>query len=287
MPHPDVMTALDPYDPQALLDTLGGLARGVHLQRFGVTRTQLSKAVRAGRIERIRPGTFASTTLSAPERAAVLHGGALTCAGALRRHGLWVLSDEGAPHVWVGHRGRVYDHARCDCTTHYFRDGSALGLVDVETALVHLFHCEGAEAFFVSLESALQQRKLPASARLRMRAGLPASARRLVDFARSDAESGLESLLRVRLHLLGIALQTQVHIDGVGRVDFVAAGRLIIEVDGRQNHATSERRHHDLVRDAAASAVGYETLRFDYAQIVHDWPTVRAAILAALTRLAD
>jgi len=109
------------------------------------------------------------------------------------------------------------------------------------------------------------------------------AARWLLDLARPDSESGLESLLRLRLYLLGIRLDCQVDIDGVGRVDFVVGGRVILEADGEENHAGS-RRHKDLVRDAAASVLGYETLRFDYAMIVHHWDTVVAAILPALNR---
>jgi len=41
--------------------------------------------------------------------------------------------------------------------------------------------------------------------------------------------------------------------------------------------------HKDLLRDARAAALGYETLRFDYALIIHDWPLVEAAILAKVT----
>jgi hypothetical protein len=33
-----------------------------------------------------------------------------------------------------------------------------------------------------------------------------------------------------------------------------------------------------------AAAHGFETLRFDYALIVHDWPTVEQAILAKVAR---
>ena len=33
-----------------------------------------------------------------------------------------------------------------------------------------------------------------------------------------------------------------------------------------------------------AMRAGYWTLRFDYASIMHDWPTVEAAILARRTR---
>ena len=72
-------------------------------------------------------------------------------------------------------------------------------------------------------------------------------------------------------------------IDGVGRVDFVIGGRVILEADGKLNHS-GDRRHQDLMRDAAASALGYETLRFDYAMIIHDWERVVAAILPALVR---
>lgn len=120
-----------------------------------------------------------------------------------------------------------------------------------------------------------------------LRCAYVALCRHLVDIARSDAQSGLESLLRLRLHIIGIVLASQVQIPAVGRVDFVVGDRLIIEVDGKENHSGPDRRHDDLVRDAAASRLGYETLRFTYAQVVHDWSTVQAAILAAMTRLRD
>lgn len=73
-------------------------------------------------------------------------------------------------------------------------------------------------------------------------------------------------------------------IAGVGRVDFMLAGRIILEVDGRENHDGPSKRHKDLVRDAAAAAAGYETLRFDYALVIHSWPLVEAAILRRLGR---
>ena len=116
---------------------------------------------------------------------------------------------------------------------------------------------------------------------------LPAYARWLVDIARPDADSGLESLVRVRLHVLGILLECQVVIEGVGRVDFVPEGRLLLEVDGKRNHEGTAQRHKDLARDAAASRRRFETLRFDYAQVVHAWPTVQAAIVAALVRVRE
>ncbi|WP_307363064.1 type IV toxin-antitoxin system AbiEi family antitoxin domain-containing protein [Microbacterium murale] len=275
------------FDPASLISHLGGIARGVQLQQFGVTRHRLAAAVSSGEIQRLRPGTFASFDANAADLAAVRHGGALTCSAALRRHGVWVLSAEGPPHVWVGRRGRVHQHPGCACVSHFFRGIPPLSLAEVEHALLHLHRCEGAESFFASFESAWRLGLLSRPARNRIRAALPASDRWLVDFARHDADSGLESLLRLRLHLLGIAVECQVTIPTVGRVDFVVGGRLIIEADGKENHDGPSMRHKDLTRDAAASALGYETLHFDYAQVIYDWPTVQQAILGALTRLRD
>lgn len=266
---------------------LGGLARSSHLQSLGFTRMALSRLAACGEIERVRHGIYAVPALHPDIRDAAAHGGALTCVSVLRALGVWVLSDSDALHVWLGHGRHAHPNPNCSCVEHYSHGTPPLGRADIETALTHLRRCEGDEAFFAAFESAWRKRLLTAPARTRIRGALPASARWLVDIARPDADSGLESLLRLRLHILGIRLDCQVSIPGVGRVDFVIDGRLILEADGKENHAAEERRHKDLVRDAAASALGYETLRFDYAQIVYNWSTVQPAVLAALSRLRD
>jgi very-short-patch-repair endonuclease len=272
-------------DPAIVISRVGGVARGTHLQKHGISRKRLAKDVHEGRVVRVRAGVFALPTTDAAVRDAAAHGGALTCGSALTTHGVWVLEDDG-PHVWVGENGRRHEHRHCTCTIHNFQGRTRFGRVGIETALLHLRECQGDEAFFAAFESAWRKRLLSKAARDRIRAALPASARWLVDLARSDADSGLESLLRLRLHILGIRLDCQVVIQGVGKVDFVIAGRLILEADGKENHDGETKRHKDLVRDAAASRLGYQTLRFDYAQIVHDWLTVQAAVLGALARLA-
>lgn len=270
-------------DAAHLLDQLG-VARGTRLRSYGLTRQQLAAEVNAGRIRRLRAGVFASHTIAADIAAAAAHGGTLTCEAALRRYGIWTIAEEPAAHVWMGTDGRVHPHDACACVSHFFQGPTRFGLASIEMALLHVFRCVGDEAFFASFESAWRKRQLSRAARARIRAELPASARWLVDFARADADSGLESLVRLRMHLLGIRLDCQVVIAGVGKVDFVIDGRLIVEADGKENHDSEKKRHKDLVRDAAASRLGYETLRFDYAQIIHNWPTVQAAILGALRR---
>lgn len=272
--------------PDQLLARFGGIARGALLQAYGSTRTQLADAARAGTVRRIRQGVYALPWLDSRIVSAAEHGGALTCAAALRAHGVWLLPDPNDEiHVWMGAAGRKH-HGRCECVAHYTPGTAGLGLAPAPQALVHLYRCADHETFFAAYESAWRLRLITASDRDRIRRELPKSAGWLLDLARGDADSGLESLLRLRLHLLGIRLDSQVRIEGVGRVDFVIGGRLIFEVDGKLNHDGS-MRHKDLMRDAAASALGYETLRFDYAMIVHDWSTVIAAILPALERARD
>lgn len=269
--------------PDQILPHFDGIARGTQLQAFGCTRTQLAAAVRSGAIRRIRPGVYTLPGTARDIVTAAEHGGALTCAASLRRRGVWILPDvDGEIHVWLGAAGRKH-HGKCACVTHYTPGTAGLGLAPVAAALVHLYRCSDHETFFAAYESAWNQRLILASDRDRIRRELPRTAGWLLDLARGDAESGLESLLRLRLHLLGIRLDCQVQIDGVGRVDFVIGGRLILEADGKVNH-DGIMRHKDLMRDAAASALGYETLRFNYAMIVHDWGRVVAAILPALAR---
>lgn len=264
----------------------GGVARSRLLQKYGITRKQLAQDARAGDITRIRDGVYALRDADPHVVAAAEHGGALTCALALRAHGLWVLELPDAVHVWLGANGRAH-HRDCGCVSHYYAGRGGLGLAPLEDALVHTYLCVGDEVFFAALESALALRKLDQAARGRIRRRLPGRAHWLLDLARTDAESGLESLLRLRLHLCGIRVECQVEIPTVGRVDFVVDEWLILEADGRDNHQREIHRHRDLVRDAAASALGYETLRFDYAQIVHSWPTVEAAVIAAVARLRE
>ncbi len=233
-----------------------------------------------GAIIRIREGVYCVPETDPLVRAAAHHGGELACVSALRRHGVWVLDDAASLHVWHGDGGRHHPRGRCACVGHYDEGGASFGIVSVVHALIQAARCGGAECFFAAFESAWNRGQLSHADRAEVRAGLPAGMRWLVDIARPNADSGLESIVRLRLHRLGISVQSQVRIHGVGYVDFLIDGVLILEVDGRGNHEGASLRHKDLVRDAVAAAAGYETLRFDYSLVLYDWPAVERAIVA-------
>lgn len=258
----------------------GGVVRARALLAAGASREDIRRACRVGSIVRIREGVYCVPETDPLIRAAAHHGGELACVSALRRHGVWVLDDGASLHVWLGKGGRHHPRGRCACVGHYDDRGASFGMVSIVRALIQAARCRGAECFFAAFESAWNRGQLSRADRAEVRAGLPAGMRWLVDIARANADSGLESIVRLRLHRLGISLQSQVRIPGVGFVDFLIDGVLILEVDGRENHEGASRRHKDLVRDAVAAAAGYETLRFDYALVLYDWTVVERAVLA-------
>lgn len=276
--------------PAAAVHRLGGVARTGDLVRSGVSRRRLAAAVHRGDLVKPRRGLYAAPGISPAAFEAMSHCGALACVSASREMGLWTL-DDGAHepvHTWVDPRHRPVrvaidpdpDVPGC-CVFH--RDGAIdaplLHRVGLVHCLVQILSCRGEDAFFAALESALRQRLLPSEDMRRLRGAVPRASRWLLDLARSDADSGLESILRLRLHRRGISLASQVDIPGVGRVDFVLGDRLIIEADGKTHDGD---RHRDVIRDAVAMALGFVTLRFDSAAILHDWPLVESAIEAAI-----
>ena len=256
-------------------------------------RRELRDAVGRGLLLRPRIGVYALPATSPAQVEALSHRGAIACVSAARDYGLWTL-DAGADepvHTWVDpghHPTRIaiapYPDDESCCIFHrdHRVDAPSLGRVGLLHCLVQILDCRGGEAFFAAFESALRQGLVDEPMRAVLRDRVPIRDRQLVDLARSDADSGLESLLRLRLHRRGLSLARQVSIPGVGTVDFVVGDRLILEADGETHGGPS--RHSDRVRDAVAAALGFVTLRFDYALIIHDWELVESAILTAIAQ---
>lgn len=265
-----------------VLRRLGGIARTRSLRQAGLTARHLSDAVRRELVVSPRRGLYALRDTPPDVLHAAEHGGVLGCTSAAAAAGLWTMPHDDI-HVWMGSSGQCRSVSCDHCILHWT---PGIPRVDkplpLTSALLQLARCLGEEAFFASLESALRIRALSRSDVAGLRRALPDRLRWLVDFARSDADSGLESVVRLRLHRIGITVRTQVLIPATGRVDFLIGEKLIVEIDGRANHDGQSMRHKDLVRDTNAAIWGYETLRFDYAMIMRDWVSVEAAILAKI-----
>jgi very-short-patch-repair endonuclease len=72
-----------------------------------------------------------------------------------------------------------------------------------------------------------------------------------------------------------------VKVPGVGRVDLLVEGHVILELDGYIWHGDEEAFERDHRRDLAAGLAHYRVLRFTYDQVMFEWPSVYAAVLAA------
>jgi very-short-patch-repair endonuclease len=265
------------------LSESGKVAGWNRLRAAGVTTQDIKAAMSMGLIQRIRRGVYCLPDVHPMVRIAAAHGGCLTCVSLLKAWEIWMLYADPEVHVWLGTSGRHHERPNCHCRAHYSRGTSGVGSVSIALALIHLHGCQGVEAFICAFESAWCQGKLSAAAREKVRAGLPKNARWLVDYATDSAASGLETLIRFRLRHFGFKIVVQ-YAAGADVVDLLIEGLLIVEADGKANHDGPSKRHKDLMRDARTSSRGYETLRFDFAQIVHDWPLVLKAILAGLER---
>ncbi len=262
-----------------------GITSFAGLRAAGMSRRRVERAVSAGRLVKVAHGLYAEPDVCRRRRIAAAHGGGLACVSAARHLGLWVLSPDEDPHVGLAGHAHVRRHDGCRCLSHW-NDGaaSAFGIPPLPHVLLQILRCRGVEEFFVALESARRSGLLTRAGLSWLRARVGASGREAIALSRSDADSGLESLVRWRLRDSGLRIRTQVSIISVGRVDLLIGDRLVVEVDGVSNHESIPHRHKDLVRDAHAALWGYITLRFDYAMVVHDWPTVEMAILAYVDR---
>lgn len=107
---------------------------------------------------------------------------------------------------------------------------------------------------------------------------LPARFRPLLALIDPSAGSGPETFMRLLLRTMGAAYETQVYLEGVGYVDFVVDGWLIIECDSKEFHEGWEKQMQDRERDIAAARLGFVTVRPLAKDILGDQASVRQAL---------
>ncbi len=89
---------------------------------------------------------------------------------------------------------------------------------------------------------------------------------------RPGAQSGLETIVRLRLDSLGFVVEAQALVTRVGHVDLRIVGtRVVIELDGYAYHSGHAEFSEDRRRDAEAASQGLVVLRFTADHIRHRW----------------
>ncbi|QTX03746.1 type IV toxin-antitoxin system AbiEi family antitoxin domain-containing protein [Agromyces archimandritae] len=269
--------------PRHALRRLDGAATTAELRALGVDRSALAAAMHAGDIERIRRGWYALPALDPGIREAIRIGGRLGCVSAAAHHG-WATPEHHGLHVTVpatASRLRRADEPP-GTVVHWSTTERSTRLVTswFET-LMQIARCASPEHTAAAFDSFLAQGRGRDVLLEQWMSKLPPHIRAALPELEALCHSFLETIGRVRLERCGIRGRHQVEIAGVGRVDLVIDGWLVVEWDG-STHRTAEQYAEDRRRDAMLTAMGYRVLRFDYRTVMDSWYLVIAAVRASL-----
>ncbi|MGQ0625010.1 MAG: endonuclease domain-containing protein, partial [Sporichthyaceae bacterium] len=248
----------------------GGAARWSRLCELGVRERDLRAAVIAGRVSKTGRGGYFLPDAPPCLVTALMLGGVASHASAAALHGLalWTPPEVFAVTVALGTRKAAYgvrvhraDLSEGDLDPRLLMTSLQRTLLDCGRTMPLM------EAVVV-LDSALHGHMIGRAA-LRRAAeaarGHGATAlRQAVSFADALSESALESVLRLLLELTGAELRSQVHVEGVGVVDFLLDGWLVIEADGFAFHSDRPAYRNDRRRANALAERGYVLLRFTW-----------------------
>jgi very-short-patch-repair endonuclease len=299
LPRPPARSALPISDPRSALGPRlshdGRMLKTSHLfgdvpatflsaralTAAGMTRRQIARCILDGSLLRVRRGRYVPA--NAPReviRAAGL-GGRLDCVSLLSLLGVFVLDARDLHiQVTVGASRLPSRPPRVKCHWRETAAGREDLHADLIEALAQSCRCQDPRAAVATLDSAWHLGLIGEADIAEIFARLPARFRSLRQLLDPRSESGPESIMRLMLRMLGCDIEVQPRIPGVGRVDFIVDGWLIVECDSRAFHEGWEAQKRDRARDMAAAALGYTTVRPIAEDILYRLPEVLAAMKA-------
>lgn len=255
------------------------------LAERGLTRHQVTKLVASGRLVRLRRGRLASADMHPSLMRAGRLGGRLDCVSLLKELGVFVRPRDGRLHVQLDMGASRLPARDSGVRAHWRPTVAARDVLtaDLVEALAQACRCQTPRDAVATLDSAWHIGLVDQALLSDVFARLPRRYRRLRPLLDCRAESGPESLMRLLLRGLGCAVELQVDVDGVGRVDLLVDGWLIVECDSRAHHSGWDAQKRDRRRDLAAAARGYTTVRPIAEDILERPEVVLALLRQALT----
>lgn len=259
----------------------GGVARYQALRAAGFNRAEIERSVRSGLVLRPAVGIYQLPAADASVALASLHAGRLTCVSAAAYYNLWQLTEHSKVHLQVKSgvpRESVVAHRTTRIPTQ-----ALMPLASLADVLLDALRCLPEAESLVMVQSAVGHGDID---REFLRVNLPgrrnAKARGVLDLAGGRADSVLEVLTRASSIRAGIRFEQHVLLPGVGEVDFLLEGFLIIELDGA-THFAAQQIKKDRRRDNASALGGYLVLRYYYDDVVHNPGKMLAQITKLLT----
>lgn len=282
----------------------GGIATRAEILDAGAQGIDISRAVRAGELIRVRRAHYAVPEAPRDAVSAVRVGGRLGCVSALASYGIWTRATPVAHVVLPANAARLRtnralvrtdepltpDRARTEVALHWTdvpfgaRGDESAWRVPLERALAALPRCRPHADVAAAFESAVQRGLLTLDLAQRLAdASLPQRMPPLV-LGGLDG-SGVETLLAMELRALGVPFIQQVPFDGVGFIDFLVAGRLAVETDGYEFHSDRAAFVRDRRRDEELLRRGIPTLRLAAADVIADPRATALRVVHALCAL--
>jgi very-short-patch-repair endonuclease len=254
------------------LVSIGGVARVGLLRANGHSPTAIRQLAAAG-ARQPRKGVWALPGADPEYLSAIVNNGHVTCASAARRYGLWLKNEPARFHLATRHcRGKGF-----------VRHGSprfpllaTVPLAAVEDVVIHALTCLTEVDAIAVAQSAMKVFGVPrAILESELSADYYGNARKRLAKADGISESVPEISARLLFESVGLDFVRQARVEGVGRVDFLVNGWLIVEVNGYAFHSSREDWRKDMARLNAAQLMGYGTLSYAPEQI---WNTPRQVV---------
>jgi very-short-patch-repair endonuclease len=257
-----------------------GAARFSTLTANGFSRGHIDRAVKDGAVQRPSPGTYALHDAPAELLFAAERGVSLTCISAARVLGWWALQEPPLVHV-TADRAMSLPGAVVHRGPRTAKRLIATPLQIIDSA----FRCLPPLSALVLAECAVSSHYVGVPALERHFSGPKDwKVRQLIREIPLRTASPLEVCARFHLRAAGLAVETEVHIPEVGRVDLAIEGRLLVEIDGYEFHSSREHYRKDRNRWNAATAAGWKTLRITAEMVLHDPEGLVLLVRGALAR---
>jgi len=280
-------------DIAALVQGFGGVAHKQQLVRRGARDCELTRAVRAGEVVRIRQGWYSTRADDDPGVRAIRVGGRLTGISAIVAAGGWVLG-KFPLHVAVPRNASRLRNPG-DRTRRLYLNGESVVVhwvptdtagsgsttsVSLREALARVVLDEELEVSVAALDWALRTGEIDATDFDTLLQMLPQYKRTIRLWVAPECDSLPESLTRTRLRLCGHQVTPQVPTGSRERIDMVVDDCVAIETDGEEFHLT--RFNEDRRKDITITIDGYHVLRPSARIVFYEWPRFYKAVQAAL-----
>ncbi len=272
------------------------IASREQLLAAGATGRGLTAAVQSGFLVRLRRDHYVLPGAARLIQQSVRVGGRLGCVSTLSLAEVFAF-DATYPHIHMDRRASRYrsprnrfvllnEFNRDGATLHWSRliepDGGNEFTVGMTDALAQAVCCQDPWHAIASLDNALHLGRISESDLNEIFRHLPDRFQPLRPEVDGRSEAGQETVLRLLMQSAGLSCELQVEIAGVGRVDMIVDGILVLEADSRLAHDGWDLHVRDRNRDLDLGRLGYMSLRPVYNRTMYYPNDVLEAVLNLL-----